>query len=164
MQTITVASEKDRHYTALIDDKAVATLIYPKWYSQNAEITIGNSVYKISNNGIFLRSGEVFDDEKIVFNIRTRYRGTLVSRIKGTDYFYTLKPKGFFKYGYMLENNEGREIMELKQEFRSDKTIPNYKINTDIVINNDVLLIAIVATYYFRIAMNEAAVSAVGAS
>ncbi|AWH86642.1 hypothetical protein HYN59_16690 [Flavobacterium album] len=163
MQTITITSEKNRRYTALIDGKPFGTLYYPKWFSQDAEITIGASMYILKGKGFWKTHGEVLKDGMPIFDIKTKWSGNVISRTKEAHHFYTLKPKGFFKCGYVLENYKGEVVMEVKQEF-SWKFNPGYllTVNED-TMTEDTMLLALVAMHYFRAAMNAAAASVAAA-
>jgi hypothetical protein len=162
MQTITITSEKDRRFTASIDGKVVGTLLYPKWYSQDAEIMIGSSAYSIKPRGFWKMGSEVLKDGKPIFEVANKWRGTQISRAKEPHHFYTLKLKGWFKNGYILESYKGEEILEIRHDFSWKKFNSGYTVVlNDAIAGEDGLILVLVAMHFYRAAMNAAAAGVV---
>ncbi|MCW4468510.1 hypothetical protein OGH69_06015 [Flavobacterium sp. MFBS3-15] len=165
MQTIIITSEKNRHYTLRIDGKPAGTLHYPNWYSQDAEIMVGESAYTIQAKGFWKIHGEVIKDGNPLFEVKTKWRGTVITRAKEMHHFYTLKPKGWFSWAYILESYKGEEVLQLKQEFTWKKLASNYIVTAQKPFEGeDGLLLLLVAAHYYRAAMNTAATATVDGS
>ena len=151
MQTITIASEKDRRYTASADGKPFATVHYPKWYSQDAEIELGGNSYFIKGKGFWKTSSEVLLDGRVLYEIKNTWRGTIISRAKELHHFYKLKPKAWFKSGYILETYKGGEVMEIKAEYSWKSFYTGYTITlNDKISGEDGLLLALLALHCYR--------------
>jgi len=151
MQKITIASEKDRHYLASADEKPFGTLYYPKWYSQDAEIELGGVTYQIKGIGFWKTSSKVLLDEKPLYNIKSTWRGTIISRAKEEHHFYNLRMKAWFKTGYILETYKGEEIMEIKSVYSWKSFYSGYTITfNDKYPGEDGLLLVLIATHCYR--------------
>ncbi|MGQ2983848.1 hypothetical protein [Flavobacterium sp.] len=151
MQTITIASDKDHRYTASADGKHFATVHYPKWYSQDAEIELGGVTYQIKGIGFWKTSSEVLLDEKPLYNIKSNWRGTIISRAKEEHHFYKLRMKAWFKTGYVLETYKGEEVMEIKSVYSWKSFYSGYTITfDDRTSGEDGLLLVLIATHCYR--------------
>ncbi len=158
MQTITITSKKDRRYTALIDGRAVGILNYPKWYSEDAEITVGNMVYALKGKGFWKTSTELLKDGQPVFIIRITWSGTEISHVKQPHHYYKVISRGWHKSGYMLESHKGEKVLEIEKEGNWKKWTSGYTVTVNTpVADDESLLLAFLAVHCYRGALIAAA-------
>lgn len=165
MSLITITSEKNTRYIALLDGKELGALVYPKWYSQDAEIFIGTTEYTIKGKGFWKTDREVIKDGKILFYIKTKWRGTEIIRYNEVHHPYILEPKGWFSNGYVLKDYTGKDVFMMTQEFSWKKWSSGFEacshINMDDEDNKVLLMLSL---HYYRSALNAAATGVVAAT
>lgn len=160
MQRIDITIEKSRRYTIVIDGKSVAELYYPKWYSQDAQIMIAGSAYRIKGRGFWKLHADVMKDDMPVFEIKNTWRGTF---IKEMHHFYEVKQRGVFKSGYRLVDYKGNDIMEIESDFTWKKFTSFYTVTfygNDLTEENLLLMLITAHCYRAKQSQNSAIGSA----
>jgi hypothetical protein len=165
MPLITVTSEKNNRYIALLDGKELGILIYPKWYSQDAEIVIGRTQYIIKNKGFWRTDSEVLKGGKMLFRIKTKWRGTMIIKFNEPHHPYMLEPKGWFSNGYVLKDYTGKDVFVMTQEFSWKKWSSGFEACSHIDMEDeDSKVLLMVSLHYYRSALNAAATGVVAAT
>ena len=75
-----IAKSVDYRSFELFDESetSLGKIVYPKWYSTNAEIHINPKIYKIESKGFWTTSLEVFEYEKAVMKFKMSWTGNIV--------------------------------------------------------------------------------------
>ena len=134
----------NRHFELLdASSTAVGKLDYTSWFSINAEIHLQDgSVYGIGSTNFWHTSIHMTKDGIEVCNIKYNWKGqTIVTFAAGGTYL--IKHTGFFNSGFVLVNENERELISMKADFDWSKLSFNYLIETndDYAEGKDVTLI-----------------------
>ncbi|PZR22523.1 MAG: hypothetical protein DI539_05505 [Flavobacterium psychrophilum] len=135
---------------------------YPKWYSQMAAITIGESVYRICPTGFWNFRYEIIKDGKVVFTVKNTWKGYVITKAMDDERPLTLAPKGFFKGGYVIKNHKDEVVLEVHSDFQWKKFTQDYRVicNDDLNDAETGTMLPLLSVYFYI----EAQAAAAGAA
>jgi hypothetical protein len=157
MKTIYVKAQGQRK---LVTD--MGTLEYPKWYSQMAVITIGESVYRIFPTGFWKFRYELIKDGNVVLTVKNTWNGYQITKHKDLERPFTMTPNGFFKSGYTIKNHKQEVLLKVDSDFSWKKFQQDYKVICDNAFGSEELdgVFVLLSVYFYIQAMAAAAGSA----
>lgn len=156
MKTIDVKAQGQRKF---ITDMGI--MEYPKWYSQMAVITIGESVYRICPTGFWKFRYELIKDGKEVLTVKNTWNGYQITKHNDLERPLTMIANGFFKSGYTLKNHKQEILLKVDSDFSWKKFQQDYKVTCDDSFGSEELDdVLIFLSVYFYIESQAAAAGA----
>jgi len=102
-------------------------IIYESLFSKNAEIKIGDDLYKIKPTGIFETFISVTRNEKVIVKLKMNWRGKVIfDFIEQSKYIMKIKDSFYNKY--TIENEEGKILIQFDPKFNWNESIFIYDI------------------------------------
>lgn len=158
MKTIDVISQRSRGFATVFSDGIAAGLEYPKWYSLVGVVTIGESRYGIVPKGFWKSRYEIIKDNKLLMTVANNWNGGAIITYNDGGRPLEIKPKGFFKSGYVLVNHRNEVLCEVQSDFSWKKFTQDYKLTcADSFGEEETDKVLAMFSVYFYIAMQTAA-------
>lgn len=160
MKKIDIKAHNHRAYTALEGEKVIGTLVYPKWYSEKAEITLDKeTVFEVATKSFWKATQQVFKGKEVLLDIKATWKGSyIINRPGDPERPYTFKPKGWFKNGYLLTNYKDEVLLEITQHFSWKKFTQDYAVASDETFGNEEIdrVLILLSAHFFRAMQNAA--------
>ncbi|GGP05863.1 hypothetical protein GCM10010992_23600 [Cloacibacterium rupense] len=138
MKTLIAKSINSRNFE-LFDENEVllGNIVYPKWYSTNAEIHTDAQTYKIKAKGFWTTSIEVVKQENVLMKFKMSWSGNIVVTDfnNGERHFQINKEKWYNDIFEMKDETE-KTILKIKRNFKWK----DFKYYYEIVLEDDALL------------------------
>lgn len=157
MKEYKVKSKDTKHFSLSINDQEIGRVIYEKWFSLKAEITLEGAItYQIEPKGFWGTTIELKQNEKLILNFKMNWSGNIIinSHFDEIERDFILKHKGIFKDSYILLSKEEEELLIIKPDFKWNKFNYDYNITTtdhfDTLSFNTILLLTTIhcVNYY----------------
>lgn len=120
MKTLIAKSISSRNFR-LEDENAqnLGELIYPKWYSTQAEIKIESKIFRIDRKGFWTTSIEIFEYEKLLMKFKMDWKGNIImtSFLNGEKHFIIKKEK-WFSETLLMKDEYDKIYLKLKRSFK----------------------------------------------
>ncbi len=132
-----------------IENKSVGELIYPKWYTFNAEITLHEKgKYSLISTGFWDAKIELRQGELTLLNFKMGWKGIQIHTFfNGKSDHYLLQRKGLLNSKYVLLDIDENELVTVECDFQWNKLHYDYNITTtgdfDDLENKELLLLTI---------------------
>ena len=132
MKQYSIISTNYRNFKLILDDKELAELTYPKWYSFKAEIKLANqSVYTLEPKGFWDAQIELKQGGDVLMNFKLGWKGIMINVLTyNTDDHYLLRHKGILSSQYVLVDTNEQELLAVKPDFHWSKFKLDYTIET----------------------------------
>jgi hypothetical protein len=159
---LTVKSQEKRVFEISDENNIIAELIYPKWYSYDAELKFNNSEYQFKSVGFWGTKLVLNQNDKSLFSFRLHWNGGLEIKdiIKEESYF--LESKGIFKRTFNLFNNKKEHLATLVPDYKWNKLEYEYLVSTDDEFfksfENKLLIFSVIYGVNYCIAMESGAI------
>ena len=113
-------------------ETSLGKIVYPKWYSTNAEIHINPKIYKIESKGFWTTSLEVFEYEKAVMKFKMSWSGNivLIDFTNGEKHFQINKEK-WYNDVFEMKNEAEKTVLKIKRIFKWKDFKYYYEIEID---------------------------------
>jgi len=160
MKQLDVTLSHNRDFVVWHKGQELGRQHFPKWNSQRAEIYLGKNVYLLEPKGFWQATQDVSIHGKVVLQISTKWNGfARIERPEEPNRYFIIKPKGFFKQGYMLTNHNSQVLMEINSRFRfkNFKTMYTINCNSNFGATSFEELLIMVAMHCYRMAQRAAA-------
>ncbi len=149
-----IACTDNKVFRLTDDESLLGELTYKNLFSYQAEITLPDSGhYAIKALGFFGTSITVTKNEMEIANLKMNWKGHIVMSFQdGREFIF--KAKGFLHNQYVLENQQGEEIIQFIPSFNWAKFNYNYEITSTGKVQ-DILLVLLgtyAANYYIAAA------------
>lgn len=146
MANYTATSRNSRTFILSNESGTLGELIYPKWYTFNAEIVLNKtSKYQLELDGFWDSKIKLKEGDVVLLEFKIGWNGVeLHSNLDGKSERYLLKLKGFFSSKYILVDAQDKELLEAEFDFKWKKLEYDYNIITSKSfenLNNKELLI-----------------------
>ena len=164
MREFIVKAASNKHYSVWQEETEIGNLVCEKWFSFKAVMSIRNKgTFQVIPKGFWGSTIEVWKDDKLVLNFKMHWNGQIIIKtwFAGVEDAFIFKNKGIFKSGYILQNKEGKELLEITPDFSWKKLHCNYIIHTSGMPDNefgDLLMITSVHCANYFMAMATTAV------
>lgn len=138
MANYTATSINSRNFILTNESGTLGELIYPKWYTFNAEIVLGEaSKYQLELEGFWDSKIQLKQGDAVLLEFKIGWNGVeLSSNLDGKNERYLLKLKGFFSSKYVLVDAQDNEILEAEFDFKWKKLELDYNITTTEAFKN----------------------------
>lgn len=143
-----VNAEHNRHFELRDEEDNIAgRLDYPSWFTTKAEITIGNTRYRIEPSNFWQTAMHVTrDDGQQILEFRRDWRGNIVLTFSDGR-SYMLKRNGFWMRNFVMVTQDDQEILQLESHFDWSALQFKYQVQTtdrNIEANDPVILLTII--------------------
>lgn len=160
MKTLTITAQGSRKFTAAFEDGTIVGIEYPKWYSMVAVVTVNEKRYGIIPKGFWKSRYEIIIDNKLLFTITHTWSGCSIVKPNDPERPLAIKPRGFFKGGYVLTNYKNEVLLEVTSDFSWKKFAQNYTISySDTFGETDEEKVLMFFSVYYAIIVQTAAAS-----
>jgi hypothetical protein len=148
-----IPSSYIRDFTLTDEGKTVGTMIFPKWHSSKAEITIGESVYKMEGKGFWRTRYEITKDGRVVLESEIKWNSRVViTPHSNPSHFYTFKHSGKFNNIYWLTDYKGSQLVQCTADFKWKKFNIQYIISCEDNFTDDEfnILLLMLTVYHYK--------------
>lgn len=105
-------------------------IVYPKWYSYNAEIHTQNGISEIKMEGFWQNKVVQFDVNKnAVRHFKNTWRGFAIEEENGKKYF--LSTEGFLNFHFVLKDENENDLMTIRSNFKWKELKSEYLIEIE---------------------------------
>ena len=142
MKTYIVYSKDLRNFQLLNEaEELIGEIVYPKWYSANAEIKVNNKTYKFSAKGFWTTSLQVSEGEKVLLNFKMAWSGDIVlTDFSNGEEYYQINKEKWYNDVFEMKDQHGNAILKIKRNFKWKNFSYYYEIISD---NDDLPLVTI---------------------
>jgi hypothetical protein len=115
------------------NDHLIGKLLYKSWFKFDASIVMANNAnYQVEPKGFWGTTIEIKENEKVLLKFQMNWSGEIViqSYSNDTEKGYVFKHRGLFKESYVLENQEGLELLVMKPSLKWSKMSYEFHITT----------------------------------
>ncbi len=165
MKKIDIKAHNHRAFTAFEGETVMGTLVYPKWYSEKAEITLDkDTVFKVVAKSFWKATQQVFRDKEVFLDIKANWKGGYVITKPGDpERPYIFKAKGWFNNGYLLTNYKDEVLLEITLNFSWKKIAQDYAAICYENFGSEELdrVLLLLSAHFFRTMQNAAAAGTV---
>jgi hypothetical protein len=152
-------SANSKNFILTQNNVQLGELIYPKWYTFNAEIILADkSVYKLVPQGFWESSIQLKKDDDTLLEFKLEWKGIVFSINKnGATHDYLLKLKGLLSSKFVLVDSDDNELFEVECDFKWTKAEYDYFVSTtekfDQFENKELLLLSFfhAINYYLKV-------------
>lgn len=163
MKQLDVKVAQNRDFAVLHNGVEIGRQYYTKWHSNKAEITVGETHYTLEPKGFWQTTFQVMQGSTPVLKINYNWSGYAhIVPVKEPHHFYNIKPRGFFKHGFLLANYKGEAVLEISATFSFKTFKTTYTIQCQDNFGNTPLeqLLIIIAIHCYRQAQRNSAAAA----
>jgi hypothetical protein len=146
-----------------IDNITIGELIYPKWYTFNAEIILPEKgKYSLVSTGFWDAKIELRQGDSTFLNFKMGWKGIQINTFfNGESDHYLLQYKGILNSKYVLIDIEENELLTVEFDFQWNKLHYDYNISTtenfDDLKNKELLLLTILHGINYNMNMTTVA-------
>ena len=143
-----IAHSKDLRNFKLLNEteEGIGEIVYPKWYSANAEIKVNNKTYKFSAKGFWTTSLQVLEDEKVVLNFKMAWSGDIVlTDFSNGEEHYQINKEKWYNDVFEMKDQQGNAILKIKRNFKWKDFSYYYEIVSE---NDDLSLLTILGVVH----------------
>lgn len=158
-----IAKSIDYRSFELFDENetSLGKIVYPKWYSANAEIHINLKTYKIESKGFWTTSIEIFEYENAIMKFKMSWSSNIVlTDFTNGERHFQIKKEKWYNDAFELKNEAEKTILEIKRIFKWKEFKYYYEITIE---DGSLLPITILGILhvvnYFNAASDSAAYS-----
>jgi hypothetical protein len=160
-------SNNIKHYVISNGEQELGSLIYPKWYSFDAQVSLANGkAYYFKSKGVWQNKIELWDQDNNLsdINYKMGWTGMVIDCvINGIPRSFMHKHKGLMGNKYVLIDEEKNELLSLeaKYKYKGLNLSINQTIQTDELFesmnNNNLLLFTVIhcTSYYLAAIMGS---------
>lgn len=141
----------NKRYNLIKSNTSIGSIIYPNWFSiSKAKIILKSSEeFYTSKKSNWKSDFYIMQDEKAVLEFSFKWNGSvhINSYFEEQTKKYILKRKGFWNSDYHLTDEQNKEILSIKPEFKWKNFKTSYQINGLHEINgieNNVMCLSII--------------------
>lgn len=137
MKTLIAKSINSRNFELLDENETpLGEIIYPKWYSTNAEIHIEAKIYKIEAKGFWTTSLEILEYEKVLLKFKMSWSGNIVvtDLTNGERHFQINKEK-WYNDVFEMKDETDKTMLKIKRIFKWK----DFKYSYEIVLEDESL-------------------------
>ena len=153
-------SDNSLSFDLTLNEQFIGKLSYKSWFEFNALIEITNDGnYQVIPKGFWGTTIEIKDHETVLLKFAMNWSGEIIIQtyFRDIEKDYALKHKGFFKESFILEDQEGAELLVIKPQLKWNKMRYEYQITTsatfELFSDKELLLMTVLhcANYYISI-------------
>lgn len=125
-------SKNSKNFSLSNDNVHVGELIYPKWYTFNAEIVLhDNSKYNLVSTGFWDAKIELKQGDVTLLNFKMGWKGIQINTFfDGKSNNFLLQSRGLLKSKYVLIDINAKELLAVESDFQWNKLHYDYNIET----------------------------------
>ena len=130
MKTL-IAQLIDTKNFQLLDEnqKVLGEIIYPKWYSTNAELRTNSKVFKITAKGFWTTSIEVLDTEKTILKFKMSWSGNIIlTDFTNGEKHYQIDKEKWYNDVFEMKDETEKTILKIKRNFKWKELKYQYEI------------------------------------
>lgn len=131
-------STNSKNFNLTFENQSIGSLIYKKWYSFDAEISIvEDKTYQLEPVGFWNSKIELKDDEKILLEFKMSWKGIIIKTFfENEQQSYLLKLKGLLSNKFILIDTDNKELLAAETDFKWNKLNMDYNIETTNELEN----------------------------
>ena len=133
MASYLIKSNNSTSYTLTENEIELGTLLYEKWFSFKAVITLADyTTYPVEPKGFWGTTIEVKKNELVLLNFKMNWNGSIIFNTKfdNTERDFVFKQKDFFKSSYVLLSKEEEELLVIQPQFKWNRLNYDYQVNS----------------------------------
>lgn len=138
MKTLIAKSINSRNFE-LFDENEVllGKIVYPKWYSTNAEIHINSKIFKILSKGFWTTSLEVLEYEKVILKFKMSWSGNIVvTDFNNGERLFQINKEKWYNDVFEMKDEADKTMLKIKRIFKWK----DFKYYYEIVLGDESLL------------------------
>ena len=164
MANYSVTAKSILSFDVIKDAQRVGNLTYKSWYKFNAAIVLANGLqYEIEPKGFWGTTVELKEGATLLLQFKMNWNGEIVVQtfFNGVEQGYVIKHRGLFKESFILNNQEGMELLLMKPQIKWKSFNIEYDITTtdtfETLPQKEILLMTSVhcANYYMSMMMGQ---------
>ena len=131
-------STNSKNFNLTFENQSIGALIYKKWYSFNAEISIvEGKTYQLEPVGFWNSKIELKDGEKKLLEFKMSWKGIIIKTFfENEQKSYLLKLKGLLSNKFILIDTDNKELLAAETDFKWNKLNMDYNIETTNELEN----------------------------
>lgn len=110
----------------------VGELVYKRWYSFDADLTLFSGVqYQFVSKGFWNSRIELSNRQELMLQFSMGWKGIVITTyFDGSEQHFLLKPKGVFSNKFVLLDDKDAEMLVLHTDFKWSKLNFDFQIDT----------------------------------
>lgn len=100
-------------------ENSLGKIIYPNWYSSNAEIMLNSKVFKVTAKGFWTTSFVISEYEKTVMKFTMDWSGKILLTVLSEDEkHYRIEKEKWYNDVFVVKNENDRVSLKIKRNFK----------------------------------------------